>query len=260
MEKRIKLSTWSQLIFILKTHNIDIKDYDYVEDKTTDKYKSDHPLVMYGRRFYENPYLWTRMLDEKIYDAIDFILDVEEFVIDLTVVRACLQTQNRETDYPAVVIKRHLEDMTKLDKSEAEDELDVIIDCISEVDKLDLLKEILNYSIEELKLEPKYNQWGDATNGSALYNACDHDTTDLAEYLVSLGIDASRNDSMAFAKACKKGHYRLALMLLDRGADLHTKNDLAMKMIERNDRKGTVPRNEENYRKALIDRFIKEEI
>jgi UDP-glucose 6-dehydrogenase len=49
-------SSWTSILFMLKSKGINIKDYDY-NDKTNEKkmIDGDHPFVMYGRRFYQNP-------------------------------------------------------------------------------------------------------------------------------------------------------------------------------------------------------------
>jgi len=108
-------------------------------------------------------------------------------------------------------------------------------------------------------VKPKWDNWGNAGNGDALLYSISAEDSRIAVKLLELGADPSKNDSLAFAKACKNAKYRVANMMIDKGVNIHTKNDLALRMIERNDSNNVpIPKEEKEYRLIIIEKFIKE--
>jgi hypothetical protein len=256
-------SVWTPLLFILKNKHINVKDYDYIEGKTNEKkmMDGDHPFIMYHRRFYQNPYLWARMVEENIEPAIDFILDRDDFKPDILIVRACLGCNSKDNTYPLKVTERYIEDVINNFDSEEEltDTFDCLITSIAESGRTKIFDSAMD-TIHSMDIKPKFDNWGNAGNGDALYYAIDGEDSKLAEKLLLLGADPSKNDSMSFVKACKKAKYKLANIMMDKGINIHTKNDLAMRMIERNDSNNIVPPKEKEYRLIIINRFISEKV
>jgi hypothetical protein len=125
-------TNWTPLLFILKNHGINVKDYDYKEGVTNVKkmMNGDHPFLMYQRRFYMNPYLWARMLEEDIEDAIKYIIEQEEFSPDLVVVNGCLGCSTKENKYPTFITLKYLQDTKKEDNYD--DIADAVIRSVAE--------------------------------------------------------------------------------------------------------------------------------
>ena len=255
-------SNAQQTAFLLKSKGIDIKDYDYINGKTDDKkvIDRDKPFVMYGRRFYQNPYLWSRIMELNYTKIIDSILNQPDFIPDILVVRACLGCGNKDNKYPIIVMNSFLDHtINESDKQELIDTVDCVFCSVVESGRFEVFEKILQF-INYCKVEPKYKTWGNAGNGDALYYSIDADDSRIALRLMQLGADPSLNDSMAFVKACKKAKYRIANVMIDKGIDIHTKNDLALRMIERNDSNNIVPKDEKEYRLSIINKFIKEKV
>lgn len=254
-----KNSTWSQILFMLKAKGINVKDYDY-NRKTNETYmrNGDHPLLMYGRRFYQNPYLWGRILESR-YNQIAFnIMSHPDFVPDLMIVRACLGCSAKDNTYPSSMTAAYLSWVKEHEPENLGEVADQVVTSIAESNRYTILLETLIF-INSNDVKPKWDNWGNAGNGDALLYAIDGEDTRLAVKLLELGADPSKNDSMAFAKACKKAKYRVANMMIDKGVNIHTKNDLALRMIERNDSNNVpLPKEEKEYRLIIIEKFIKE--
>jgi hypothetical protein len=252
-------SSWTSILFMLKSKGINIKDYDY-NDKTNEKkmIDGDHPFVMYGRRFYQNPYLWGRLLESRNYPIALSIMNHPDFVPDLMITRACLGCADKDNTYPSSMTAAYLTWVKENEPENLAEETDNIITAIAESNRYSVLLETLIF-INANDIKPKWDTWGNAGNGDALLYAIDGEDTRLAVKLLELGADPSKNDSMAFAKACKKAKYKVANMMIDKGVNIHTKHDLALRMIERNDSNNVPLSKEENeFRLIIIEKFIKE--
>jgi hypothetical protein len=139
-----------------------------------------------------------------------------------------------------------------------DDVVDQVIVAIAESGRYSILLETLVF-INSNDVKPKWGNWGNAGNGDALLYSISAEDSRIAVKLLELGADPAKNDSLAFAKACKNAKYRVANMMIDKGVNIHTKNDLALRMIERNDSNNVpIPKEEKEYRLIIIEKFIKE--
>ena len=252
-------SVWTPLLFILKNKHINVKDYDYIEGKTNEKkmMDGDHPFLMYGRRFYQNPYLWARLVEGEYGEAIEAIMNHSDFVPDLMITRGCLGCNSKENKYPSAMTAAYLSWVKENDPENIDDAVDQIIVAVAESGRYSILLEVWIFANNHAK--PKWGNWGNAGNGDALLYSISAEDSRIAVKLLELGADPSKNDSLAFAKACKNAKYRIANMMIDRGVNIHTKNDLALRMIERNDSNNVpIPKEEKEYRLIIIEKFIKE--
>lgn len=268
----MKITNPTQLLFALKTKGIDIKEFDYVEGKTTEEYIGSHPTIVHGRRFYANPYLWTMVLDTKMDDIAEYLCSMESIKGDLILVKAALNTQNESSPIPMKMVKRYIDYVNSLADEERKDEdiyLDVSIDSILEHlaanHRIEWFKQVVRLAVNH-HIEPRYVTFGNAGNGMALYYACTEDYLsepngdEFANYLLKLGAEPILNESLAFCMACKHASYSLAVKMLDNGADLHAKNDLGLKMIQRNDNKDIkLSESNEVSRRILLERYAADE-
>ena len=268
----MKITNPTQLLFALKTKGVDIKEFDYVEGKTSEEYIGSHPTIVHGRRFYENPYLWTMMLDTKMDDIAEYLYSMESIKGDLILVKAALNTQNESSPIPMKMVKRYIDYVNALADEERKDEdinLDVSIDSILEHlaanHRIEWFKQVVRLAVNH-HIEPRYITFGNAGNGMALYYACteaylyEPNGDEFANYLLKLGAEPILNESIAYCMACKHAAYSLAVKMLDNGADLHAKNDLGLKMIQRNDNKDIkLSESNELSRKILLERYAADE-
>lgn len=268
----MKITNTTQLLFALKTKGVDIKEFDYVEGKTTEEYIGSHPTIVHGRRFYENPYLWTMVLDTKMDDIADYLYSMENIQGDLILVKAALNTQNESSPIPMKMVKRYIDYVKSLADEERKDEdinLDVSVDSILEHlaanHRIEWFKQVVRLAVNN-HIDPRYVTFGNAGNGMALYYACteaylaEPDGEEFANYLLKLGAEPVLNDSIAYCMACKHAAYSLAVKMLDNGADLHAKNDLGLKMIQRNDNQNiALSESNEVSRRILLERYAVDE-
>ena len=276
----MKITTHTQLVCFLKSKKINIKDFDYVEGKTTDDFMADHPMIIHGRRFYENPYLWTAVMDMKLNDVVDYLYSLEDLVADTMIIKAAIQTQDMQSKVPMKLIERYLDHADKVgvrigdeeDESKIDTEFDIdsILENLASIGRMEWFQKVVELATEH-NTKPRYGCFANAGNGMSLYysvtDVCTMKYGDkFAYYLIDEGADVSLNDSITFCLACKYGRYQLAVEMLDHGADLHAKNDLGLKMIMKNDQmvdaKGTaikLAEDEEMARKILLERYQEDE-
>lgn len=246
-----KIKTTTELIYRLKTNNLNLADFDYKEGKTTDKYLESHPFIARGRRFYSNPYFWSVLFDNKLSDEIDFLYNMREFKPDYNIMAAFVVANSKIAD-------RYFKDLANryFDIEEHKEKMmnDLMVDC-STVNRLDYYL-ILEAIAVEKNIKPLFGEYANAGEGYCLYNACKCNDGLFACYLLDAGADVTLNDSMAFAVACREGNYELALELHKHGADIHTKKDLGRSMINRNDRlKRALNEKDQKAREELLKLF-----
>ena len=246
-----KIKTTTELIYRLKTNNLNLTDFDYKEGKTTDKYLETHPFIARGRRFYANPYFLSVLFDNKLSDEIDFIYNMREFKPDYQIMTAFIVANSKIAD-------RYFKDLANkyFDIEENKEKMmnDLMVDC-STVNRLDYYLTLEAIAVAK-DIKPLFKEYANAGEGYCLYNACKCNDGLFASYLLDSGADVTLNDSMAFAVACREGNYDLALDLYDHGADIHTKKNLGLTMINRNDRlKRELNEKDKKAREKLLKLF-----
>ena len=280
----MKITNTSQLGFLLKSKTIDVKNFDYVEGKTTEEFIADHPMIIHGRRFYENPYLWTMVMDAGIKEAVEYLYNNKELLKDTQLVKAALQVKNEKSKLPLKVLRTHLEyitseefkslhkndESTNLSEEEQEKNIEMIISSIVDeiLTSLVAAKHIEWFKIaieiaNEFNIKPLDKTFANAGKGMALYYSTseqylsqpDRDTS-FAFYLLENGANPSYMNSIAYWMACKYAAYSLARAMILKGANLHAQNDIGLKLIARND-KAEVKLSEEDEiaRKILLDLY-----
>lgn len=231
-----KIRTTTELICRLKTKGITLSDFDYKEGITTNKYMEAHPFISIGRRYYQNPHFWTVIFESDLSDEADFMYNMREFSPDYTILTSFIVAHNKIADrYIPSLINRFFVDNKNVDIEIKKKAIsDLMVDAAYE-NRLDIYK-LLEKAAIEGGIEPLYGTYANSGNGYCLYNACRHSDREFAHYLLDHDADVTLNDSMAFAIACKDANYKLALELVNKGIDIHTKKDLGRLMIMRNDR------------------------
>lgn len=188
-----------------------------------------------GRDLFLNPNLWNKLIKKKDYDAIFYIIYNRPEAIDFQTITIVSPIT---TISDAIVVKL-LEMFLKYNSNENRRayEFDILaMACLTSDEKdYSSFKRIIEFMVDN-NIPPQYGTYGNICNGEGLAEAAKLGNPDLVNYLISLGADPSKNDSWSFVHACKHACYEVALLLANHGADVHTKNDLGLKMIGRNDK------------------------
>lgn len=253
-----KIKSFTELIFRLKCLKYDIREFDYVEGKTKDSYLETHPLISRGKRFYENPYLWKIFIDEKLKDMMNFIISRKEFKINNGIIIALLSSKDQAFVDP--YIDNLLPLYFEIPSDFKSNEVDNLLVVISQTGNVDRYKKIIELA-QQYDIKPCHNDnFAYAGSGFALYNSAKFKDGKLTQFLLDNGIDPTTGDSMSFAMACKEGNYVTALLLANKGANIHTKHDLGLKMIDRNDKlKIELIEEEQEAKKTLLEMYKNDE-
>lgn len=267
----MRITNREQLACILKTKGIQVKDFDYVEGKTKESYLVDHPMVVYGRRFYENPYLWKAVFDLGLDDAIAYLYRLDSMVDDIVVIKGALATENPTTKVPMKMVVRYIQSSSERFKDDpeewkgVEEKVDSILEHLAAIGKPVWFKATVK-AAEANGVKPLHGSFGNAGKGMALYSSTTKEvltgpsTDQFATYLLELGADPSLNDSLPFCMACKHRAYSLALRMVEKGADLHAKKNLGLTMIALNDSKPfKLSPEDQSAREALLKRYAEDE-
>lgn len=253
-----KIKTTTELICRLRAKNIELVNFDYKEGKTTNKYMETHPFIAMGRRYYQNPHFWTVIFDNDLSDEADFLYNMREFSPDCHILTAFVVANSKIANryFPSLVTKFFIDNKSVEKELKNKIMNDLMVDCAYE-NRLDLYK-ILEENAIKGDINPLYGTYSNAGNGYCLYNASRHADQKFVNYLLEHDVDVTLNDSMAFAVTCKDANYKLALELVKRGADLHTKKDLGKLMIMRNNRLKKEVSEENNQAKEELLKLYEE--
>lgn len=247
--------TLDQFLFYLKSKNINYKDYDYIEDHTTESYMEKHPLIIKYRRFYDNPHLWNLLFsDSKYDDGIDFLISYDKVDLDSIIINSILLNTNK--DKQSIIL-----DLVKRSLSESKypvDDLDSYLYASISGENYDRFEDLIQIGLD-LNIQPKYKSFGNFSSGQGFYEAARSGSMKMIKRLLDLGGDASIDSSMGYIMCMKSANYSIAKLLIDNGADIHTKNNLGLKLIERNDKR-QVKLSEENElaRRIILEKYNNE--
>ena len=247
----MKLSDEQQLLSFLTAHHIYIKDYDYIDGETDMEDLYNKPIMRY-RRWFENPQLWYKIFSSKDYGPAQRYMYANHYMnanpqVLGAVFSACkCKYSDRIMN---LVEKSYLYSKFKQSPIDMED---VLYSSMDENPKL--FCSILDF-MKKQKYSPRYESYGNLYNGSAFTKACSEGWLKLVHILLDEGAEPSRNDSMGFIITVKHGNYRVALELIDKGANIRAKHSLAYKMFLRNDKRRWCPKGQEIYHNMLMERF-----
>lgn len=242
---------WSHILSKYKINKVDLI---YKEGQENNK-----PYAVKDRDLLLNPNLWNKLIRSKDYPAIRYIIDTHPEVIDFQIMSIVSPIDTISDE----IVFKVFDTFLKYNSNEKRRvyEFDVLaMACLTSNKKgYSSFKRIIGF-MENNKIPPQYGTYGNICNGDGLAEASKLGNTELIKYLISLGADPSKNDSWSFVHACKHAWYEVALLLAEHGADIHTKNDLGLKMIERNDKGQVIPIGRASEcRKILLDLYDKKE-
>ena len=236
---------------ILSKYKINKVDLIYKEGQDHRQY------AVKGRDLLLNPNLWDKLIKKKDYDAIQYIIDSHPQYIDFQIMSIVSPITTISDKIVLKLFNTFLEHNSN-EKRRAY-EFDVLAMACLTSDEKDYtsFKRMIDFMVDH-NIPPQYETYGNICNGEGLAEAAKLGNPELIKYLLSLGADPSKNDSWSFVHACKHAWYEVALLLAEHGADIHTKNDLGLKMIERNDKNGIIGIGKASEsRKILLERYNK---
>lgn len=247
-KSNVPLKTEQQFLSYLKAIHIDILNYTYTKDKEKNVYG------LPGKAPIKNPYLWNKLTNDKVGNAIDYIINDNPDLLDSQIFIAILEAKDT-----SIITKKRLDSLIKtLNLTYLKDHIkpinfEIIISTIISnttgisfggLDKSKRTTEFVKTIIEfmkEKKIEPRNATYGNIGEGRALTDASKIGNKDLVIYLLENGANVHMDDDWCLSSAIKNGHYDIALLLISHGADITVRNNQGLKLIEMNDRKGLVP-------------------
>lgn len=228
------IETQTQFLAFLRVKSIDYKKYDYVKGKTTEKYMKNHPTVIEFRRYYENPFFWKLILDEKkLKKSIEYFIETYSQYADRTIINSIITSitgENKNLIYNKVIREQ-------LKRSEnKESDADSYLMTVLTEEKYKIFDDILNI-IKELEIKPIFNSFGNVGNCKGLLEMAKNGNEVMVKKLIDLGATPILDDSMSFLTCLRYGFYKIGLILKEAGADIHTRNNFGLKIIQINDQK-----------------------
>lgn len=216
-----------EFVSYLLTKGINYRLYDYEEGKDPDKY----PLMVNYRRYYQNPHLWQILFTQKETKAINYLVDKHNIDIDMVILITAVHQQCTQRMFEKLFYIVYNNEINK-DKIMR---LDRLVMATIEADSLDKTKYVFDKQFE-LKIEdPNYKLY-ELSDGRGLTEAAKIGNINMIKYLLDKGCKANSDGDWPVINAIKHGHYYVAKILMERGADIHSKRNLGLKCILRNDK------------------------
>ena len=245
-----KIQDDQEFLFYLEFNNIDYKDYDYIENKTSKK-EIKEGFIIENKRWYENPNLWFKVFSNKELDKGQYYLLNRDFkILNNRLLSAIFVASGYDLNQDII------DTIIEIYKSKKDSSKPILYEDILSLSmnkNSKLFESFLEYFKEDIKESGK--SIGDIDNGYSFIRSCSEGFNKIIDLILEDGYDASEHDSLGFIMAIKHANYKLAYSLLNHGAKIDTKNRLAYKMFLRNENKRICPSGEEWYHNELLKLF-----
>lgn len=240
-----------QFMSYIALHRIRISDYTYREENNI--------YGMKGRSPIENPYLWGVLVNTEESIFLDYLIHRRKELLDEDIFSSILQIKhnslltNQMLDSMASIYVNNC--ASKEIKPNFDDIMYAFISSDQTKDKYRIVEALVSY-MKSVHIPPKYSKYGNIANGRGLTEAAKSGDVELVQFLLDNGADPAKDDHWSIISAAKYGWYHIAEVLADHGANIHAKNNLVQKMIERNDKNGLVPMgSNKSGRLVLLDKL-----
>ena len=232
------IKTEDQLKALLLAKGIRIKDFTYQENEEKNIYgvKDVPPL--------QNPYLWNVLTKQHNINALAFLLEYKPEWINIGITLAILQGIDRDNKRGIVteaMISTILHCLIKNQPDMIRANFDQILMSTIQDRLTKITKIVFDFIIDEgIELNPE---------GAFMYGGLSEAAKSADMNLIKM-IEKQYPQSIMkcgdwpYLNAMKYGLYTVALYFAKRGNDIHAKNDLGYKLMERNDKKGLLPMGE----------------
>lgn len=248
----IQLKTVAQLTMYLKAKHIVFDDFTYHEEENKEnKYgMKEIPAI-------RNPYLWMQVSNKNLIPAIESLLEYHSDWVSVQLCVAILEGAIIRKDLlPAKIINKLLT-LTCVNVKSEEDKklnLDTILFSIVGLRSQALLEKSLAF-VDKHELVISENG---VFMKTALTEVSKTGNQDMINYLLDkFPIMLEKCDAWPYLTAIRYGHYKLALFFAKKGLDIHAKNDLGYKLLERNYKNNSVNRvgDTKKFEEELMDLY-----
>lgn len=248
--KTKKIKDDQEFLFYLEFNDIDYKDYDYIENKTTEKELKEGYIIK-NKRWYENQNLWFKVFsNENLTEGQYYLLNRDFNLVNIRLLSAIFSANNCNIDQDTI---KNIFEIYNYKKESSRPILYEDILSLSMNKDSKTFESFLEYFKTDIKDSGK--RIGDIDNGYAFIRACTEGFDKIIELILEDNYDASDHDSLGFIMAIKHANYKIAYSLLKHGANIDTKNKLAYKMFLRNENKRICHSGEEWYHNELLKLF-----
>lgn len=247
----MRIVSKQQVMSLLKARKINIKDFDYIENETTDEDIAKTPSIVKYKRWWENQVLWGILFKNKMNDIIKYFID--EHIMSTDIIKASIVTKY-DKKFTSRLIELYIDtnDFTDEEKSRI---IDSVLLSILSTNDTAYFGKICKYA-EDNNIKPMFGTFGNVGNGDGLVGVAKLDNgSKLLAKLLDCGADPSKCNSISLPIAIKHGNYEDAMRLIDHGADIHANNDLAFKTLLKNDEKRFCKKGEEMFHNLLAKRL-----
>lgn len=220
-----EITTLSQFRSFLLSKKIDLNDYTYKEENNKYGIKDTEPL--------KNPYLWSKLISDQYYRAVDYMLYYNKDLFNVNIGIALLQSRNDNgLDTPRLtkILDLIYEDTENKDYNTDGVLMDIIVNG-----KYKLFKRVVEYmKAHDIHPNPQGSFYRDAISEAAKI-----DYIGLIQYIINEFPDIVEKADVTwgFLNSLKRANYLLAKYLIFKfqdSIDIHAKNDLGYKLIEKN--------------------------
>lgn len=248
----------THFIVYLRANKIDTEKYTFNE-KNPEK-------NVYGMRnlsLFLNPYLWNKIANKRLYPAIEYAINEHPEWINLATGLGIIQSfQENSDNVKANIILDRILHMLWLspDGTENISNLDTVLLSVLQYERspLPYLKKLIAFIQEhEIKLNPK-----GAFIKTALIELAKKNDRKTIDYILELYPESfEESNSWPYVTALKHCNYELALFFAKKGMNIHIKNDLGYKLLERNYKKNSPSRVGKNKKaeEELMDMYSRDE-
>ena len=222
----MQIKTKDALMCYIHSKHIDLNDYKFKEENNKFGIRDVEPI--------KNPYLWNHLISNQHDEAIEYLLEYGDDIINPNIITALFQSRNDNGLNTSRVTK--LLDLTYKNKSNPNS--DALLLGIIGLGKFKILRLALKYLAEhEIELNPN----GAFIRGALAEAAKIGDKRMIDLILEQYPITLEKSDNWPLLNCLKKGFYSLAKFFANKGLDIHAKNDLGYKLMERNYKKNAEP-------------------
>ena len=223
-------------LFLKKISNIiNYKDYDYInEPETKPKFSIE------GRRWYENPFFWKDLFDNKINNSVRFFINYIN-IVDQQILEALIYSDLKNKVLISILNIIIKENINKLN-------FDKLMFCAIDSNKYKILEMLIN-TVKKQKIKAPYGNWGNVANGRGLSESSKLGNIKIVKFLLDNGADVTKDDGFAYLNAIKHCNFHIARLLIDKGIDIHMKNDFALILLKKkeNNYKNDKEKNDKNF-------------
>lgn len=230
----MQIKTRDALMCYIQSKHINLNDYKFKEENNKFGIRDVEPI--------KNPYLWNHLISNQCNEAVDYLLDYGKDLITQDIIISLFQSRNDN----GLNITRVTKLLDIVCKDENSTRSDVLLLGLIELDKVKMLKLALDY-LREHNVEPNPN--GAFIRGSLAEAAKSGDKRMIDLILEYYPLTLEKSEDWPLLNCLKKGFYSLAKFFVNKGLDIHAKNDLGYKLMERNYKNKIEPTTEEE-RKA----------